>query len=60
MSVLIGNVAAVMLVLGLILISVREIVHSHQKGGCGGCAGCSGKCSGCSRCRKMQPPLRNH
>ena len=49
MAEILGNAAAVIMVIFLVGISLREIMKSHANGGCGGgCAGCSGSCAGCS------------
>jgi hypothetical protein len=57
MSVIVGNLIAVLLVVLLVVVCAREIWKSHKAGGCsGGCAGCSGSCAGCSKCARSVPP----
>ncbi|MBO6163434.1 MAG: FeoB-associated Cys-rich membrane protein [Lachnospiraceae bacterium] len=54
MSVILGNAIAILLVVMLVVVCVREIWKGHQSGGCGscsgGCAGCSGSCASCGGC----------
>ncbi len=52
MQALLGNAAAILLVAGLLILSVRTLVKDHQAGGC---SGCSGSCASCGKCSHAAP-----